>query len=286
MRYTVGHVSRLTGIRPDSLRAWERRYGVVVPDRTASGYRVYDEEDVARLRRMADLVASGARPSLAAEQVRSGDLGSPRPDMSFPAVDALVEAARRLDRAALDTALDSGFAAAPFEDVFDQWLAPSLTRLGEAWASEDVDVSGEHFVTTAVHRRLSTAFEGAGSGAGALVVVGLPPGARHEFAALGFAACLRRKGVDVRYLGSDLPVDSWATAVERLEPSAVVVPVPMPTDAPAARAVIDRVARTSPSRPVHVGGPGCAGWRPGGAAVVERATVTRAAATLAGTVGR
>ena len=67
MHYPVKQVSALTGVAADTLRAWERRYGVVTPARTESGYRLYDDQDVARLRLMARLVSDGAPASLAAE---------------------------------------------------------------------------------------------------------------------------------------------------------------------------------------------------------------------------
>ena len=71
MPYTVKQVSVLTGIGPDRLRAWERRYGVVSPTRSESGYRLYDDADLARLRMMVQLVETGAPASLAADQVRA-----------------------------------------------------------------------------------------------------------------------------------------------------------------------------------------------------------------------
>src|SRR4051794_14179003 len=70
--YTIKQASRLTGVSETSLRAWERRYGVVVPGRTESGYRLYDEEALAAVSAMRRLVAEGWTAAKAADAVRSG----------------------------------------------------------------------------------------------------------------------------------------------------------------------------------------------------------------------
>lgn len=285
MPYTVKQVSALTGVAPDTLRAWERRYGVVSPARSESRYRLYDEDDLETLRAMAQLVADGAPASLAAQQVlaRSGtgtdaDTGdapvdrrhawpggrhtpaaepSTPPGGTIPPVDALVTPAQHLDRGELDHVLDQAFAAGSFESVAEHWLLPALDGLGDAWADGRVDVAGEHFVSAAVRGRLGRAFDASGTALGGpVVLVGLPPGALHELGSLTFATCLRRLGADVRWLGSNVPTDSWAHAVARLRPAAAVMSVPTDADTKAASEVITRLEQEHPDLPVLVGGRG------------------------------
>jgi DNA-binding transcriptional MerR regulator len=57
--YRIGAVSRLTGVPADTLRVWERRYGVVEPRRTDGGSRLYSQQDVARLGLIKRLVDAG-----------------------------------------------------------------------------------------------------------------------------------------------------------------------------------------------------------------------------------
>jgi methanogenic corrinoid protein MtbC1 len=92
---------------------------------------------------------------------------------------------------------------------------PALIALGEAWADGHVDVAAEHAASAAVHRRLSALYEAAASGGEPLVVIGLPPGSRHELGALAFAVALRRSGTGVLYLGPDVPVASWVHVIEQ-----------------------------------------------------------------------
>lgn len=261
-RFTVKQVAGLTGVPAATLRAWERRYAVVEPERTASRYRLYGDHEVARLTRMAELVAAGTPASLAAEEVvraipmpsaERGDSPTARPLPSGadqpggPGTDLLVAAARTFDAALLDRVLDEAFARGSFESVVEGWLMPALGDLGTAWAEGRVDVAGEHFVSAAVQRRLAHWFEAAGVAAGApVVLVGMPAGSFHQLAAIAFATFLRRNGMDVRYLGADVPEEGWSRAVDQLRPAAVVVGVPTLADvdsaAAAVRALDGRVA--------------------------------------------
>lgn len=258
MRYTVKQVSALTGVSPELLRAWERRYGVVTPVRSDAGYRLYDDADLDRLRLMVRLVEEGAPASLAAQQVSSPDVGGT--DGALPPPDALVAVAQHFDGGEADRLLDRAFAAGSFEVVTEAWLMPALVELGEAWADGRVEVSGEHFVSGVVRRRLGRAFDAAGTAiAGPVVLVGLPPGAIHELSSLAFATCLRRAGVDVRWLGGDIPVDGWTHAVHRSSPQAVVLSVPLVEDTEAAQAVVRELVRVHPTLPVFCGGRGAGG---------------------------
>lgn len=267
MPYTVKQVSALTGIAPDRLRAWERRYGVVRPTRTEGGYRLYDDDDLARLRLMMRLVDAGTPASLAAAQVEgtaapTSANGTPHRHPApppGPTPEALVQVARTLDRARAEELLDQAFATGSFESVVELWLLPSLSALGSAWADGTVDVAGEHFVSAAVRRRLGRAFDASGSALGGPVVLaGLPPGALHELGALSFATVLRRLGADVRWLGVDLPADSWAHAAGQLRPAGAVLSVPLEADAGPAAQVVARLSQDAPGVRIYLGGTGSA----------------------------
>lgn len=291
MPYTVKQVSALTGIAPDRLRAWERRYGVVHPTRTDAGYRLYDDADLARLRLMMRLVEGGTPASLAAQQVNGTPGSAAEPDRPAaaptPAPEALVRVAQSLDRAEAEQLLDQAFAAGSFESVVEHWLLPALAEVGSAWQDGLVDVAGEHFVSAAVRRRLGRAFDASGTALGGPVVLaGLPPGALHELGSLSFATVLRRLGADVRWLGVDLPADSWAHAAGRLRPAGAAVSVPLVEDAPAAASVVRRLTQDFPKLRVYVGGLGAAAVpelvRDAGPAVtLLPATVVEAARTIA-----
>ena len=254
--YTVGRTAQLTGVPRETLRKWEQRYGVVSPARTEGNYRLYDDEAVRRLSVMRDLVDSGWAPREAARRVldeptRSADL--PRPGSPLARLDDLAGCGEDFDVVRLESMLDKAFAEADLAIAVDEWLMPSLVRLGEAWQQGTVSVAGEHFVSAAVLRRLAQAFHQlphAQPGA-PQVMVGLARGSRHELGVMAFAMVLRSRGINVTYLGADLPVESWVDTVRALLPEAVVLAVPTVEDLPAVREAVQAI---TPIATVLLGG--------------------------------
>lgn len=270
--YTIKRAAELTGVPAATLRAWERRYGVVAPQRTDGGYRVYDEESLTRIRAVASLVADGWTPSQASLEVArtGGAQGAPAappspqtaqlpPPAIAPTVDdatqRLIDAAALLDAAEVARVLDERFAAGSFESVVDGWLMPALREVGSAWAGRRISVAGEHLVAHAVLRRLAASYDAAASHSGGpSVIVGLPAGAHHELGIFAFAVALRRAGLDVVYLGSDLPADAWRAALDVHSAGCAVLAAPREQDVPAARVVITALAASHPHVSVAVGG--------------------------------
>ncbi len=258
----MSHAASLAGVSAPTLRAWERRYGVVSPKRTPGGYRVYDDADVRLLRAMKVLVLAGWSTRAAAEQVRAaGDASIAELDETTPVdtdhdgITLLARLALDLDPHALDEALDREFARAPFEDLVDSWLMPALAELGSWWQAGRVSIGGEHMVTAGVLRKLSAVYDAAVPVTqGPLVLTGLPGGCRHELGVLAFATLLRRAGVNVRYLGGDLPTPSWVESVSQTDPAAIVLGVSTMSDVTAARDAINALRATCPEVLVYVGG--------------------------------
>lgn len=247
--YTVKQVAALTGISEYNLRAWERRYNVVSPQRSAGGYRLYSDADIGRLRRMTALMSRGVPASKAAAAVVEQ---SPSPETLRVVGSDLVEAAASLRPRHLVDQLAAAFAAGPFETVIDHWLMPELVRLGEAWEHGRLTVAHEHFAAGGVMRALATHFDKAEPEVGSpLVLVGLPTGQRHEIPVLALSACLRLRDVEVAYLGADVPTEDWSAAARERMPRGAVLGVHAGA-APAAQDVSDRLATLA--IPVWVGG--------------------------------
>jgi methanogenic corrinoid protein MtbC1 len=268
--YNIKQAAARTGLTVPVLRAWERRYGIVAPRRSAAGYRIYDDEAIARLAAMRRLVHGGWSPSAAAAAITSGtapadvqdsrSTADPVASIDPPAVPDLglsfVRAAGNLDSEALEALLDEMFARGSFERVADEHLMPAVVALGEAWADGRIDVAAEHLASHAVLRRLGAAYQAAGrpvaeSGA---ILVGLPPGSRHELGALAFAVAARRAGLPIIYLGPDLPIDDWVLTAERMGARAAVVGSVTPADREAARAVAAALMASRPGLLVAFGG--------------------------------
>ena len=151
--------------------------------------------------------------------------------------------------------LDARFALGTFEHVIDDWLMPTLKRVGEEWAHGRLTVAGEHLVAYAVQRRLAAAYEAASTRAdGPALIIGLPPGARHELGLLAFAVAARRVGFSTVYVGADLPVADWVTAVEARSAVGIVLAVPRPEDITPAQKIVDTLRRERPQLVIGLGG--------------------------------
>jgi len=272
--YTIKQAAARSGVPVPLLRAWERRYGVVAPSRTPSGYRLYSEADVVRLRAMRRLIGEGWSASNAAAELSPLDeaaverLVQPVPSASDTAAAepgemptatlsaAFVESASALDEANVEKLLDDMFARGSFERVATNLVMPALVALGEGWAQGRVDVAAEHAAASAVQRRLGMAFVAAGAPGGDrdIVLVGMPPGARHDLGALAFATAARRGGLSVRYLGADLPMQDWLDALIRTRARAVVIGAVIGPDVDAAQRVARALRAADPDVLICFGG--------------------------------
>src|SRR3954468_9986658 len=115
--YTIKQASRLTGVSEASLRAWERRYGVVVPRRSQSGYRIYDESALEAVSTMRRLVNAGWSPAEAADAGRGGTAPAPVVEESAPSgaeppatayMEQFLASAARMDATGIEESLDGG----------------------------------------------------------------------------------------------------------------------------------------------------------------------------------
>ncbi|HSL34154.1 MAG TPA: MerR family transcriptional regulator, partial [Candidatus Limnocylindrales bacterium] len=169
--YTIKQAAARTGLTVPVLRAWERRYGIVTPSRTAAGYRLYDEEAIARITALRRLVGAGWSPSAAAAAIADGTAPSPTEALpassEVPAGDAslreaFVAAAGALDTRRLEGVLDEMLARGTFERVASEHVLPAVVAVGDAWQTGRIDVAAEHLASQAVLRRLAAAYQAAG----------------------------------------------------------------------------------------------------------------------------
>jgi len=265
--YTIKQASLRAGVSVPLLRQWERRYGVVSPARTASGYRLYDDAAIARLRRMRRLIDDGWSASAAAREVEGGPAAVATPDRSSEQdlVQAFIDAAEALDAAGMDAALDEMFVRGSFEQTAEQYLMPAIRAIGAAWAEGRGDIATEHAASGAILHRLGAAYQAAGRSSRGRrpILVGLPQAARHELGALAFSIAARRSGMPVLYLGADLPAQDWTDAARQTHALAAVIGVVTPADIDAAVEVASALEAADPDIRVAFGGPASAGVPPG-----------------------
>lgn len=223
-RHRIGTVARMTGISAHSLRAWERRYGALAPERTPAGDRLYTEADVRRLRRIKRLIEYGhsigniARldevtlDSLLAEHHPLAELHAPGAEAT---VNRYLDALGALDLDSADRILTRAAISLEPRAFIESVAQPLLSSIGKRWQTGDLCVAHEHAASAMLRTQLGTLLSELPVEPGSPVaVVGTPAGERHEFGALFAAVVAALGGYRAVYLGPDLPASEIVTAVK------------------------------------------------------------------------
>lgn len=238
-KFSIKVVCAETGIRPVTLRAWERRYKLLVPHRTRSNYRLYSERDVAILRWLKTRVDSGLSISNAAgelldlrkaglwpETVSTPQPSNPRLPGKAPEgyANRLFDVLIRHDEQSANVIMNEVLAQYDVTAVCHDVVAPCLYRIGDAWASGRIRIATEHFASSYLRGRLMTVFQQIPHGRSqARILIGCAPGELHEIPAMMFSIFLRREGYRVEFLGQDVNVEDLLDYVRVERPSMVVL---------------------------------------------------------------
>lgn len=249
--YNIKAVSRQTGVPPDTLRRWESRYHILVPQRTDSGYRLYSQRDIDAILWLKEQLETGLSISSASEKLRrmGGDPlaqeASQRPSLdnspptAYPDLpqqhvtalrstsalrEELIAAFRDVDEAHAGSILNEAIGLYTLDDVCLDIIQPALVEIGELWLSNKVSVAVEHFASSFVRSRLANLFHSSPhTTKGPLVLVGCAPEEYHELGAMFLALFLRRAGYRVVYLGQNVPINSLQGMIRAMRPDAICI---------------------------------------------------------------
>jgi MerR family transcriptional regulator, light-induced transcriptional regulator len=222
----IGELSRRVGLSPELLRAWERRYGLLRPSRTAGGLRLYSPADEERVRAMNELSAQGLSAAEAARLVlakESGAAAEPGLEPLEREAERLAMALRDFDADAAHETLDRLFASFTVDTVLTRVVIPYLRELGDLWERGETTVAHEHFASNLLRGRLAALARGWARGAGPRALLACAPGELHDIPLMAFGLALRERGWRITYLGADTPGESLAEAATQLDPALVVV---------------------------------------------------------------
>jgi DNA-binding transcriptional MerR regulator len=259
--YPIRTVCGLTGVNPITLRAWERRYGLIQPVRTESGHRLYRQADIDLIHRVlaqlergipiSQISASLAAPVMAA--ATSSDTEHP---LFAGFGDRLIAAIIRFDEFAIEDAYNEALGLAPIGEVTQHVLLPLLRELGRRWESSEGSVAEEHFFSFYLRNKIGARFHHRprrpSRGAPPFVAACLP-GERHEIGLLLFAIAAHEEGLLPILLGADVPLEELPIVVRRSHARAIVLSGSLtPPDEVLRQALPKLVARAEV--PVAIGG--------------------------------
>lgn len=238
-KFTIKTVASQTGIRPVTLRAWERRHEVLNPHRADNRYRLYSERDVAILRWLKNRVDEGVSISSAVSELRSMSSNNIWPETipnaptqmagpndtppSFYAVQ-LFRALIKHDENRAGDLLREAHALFNLMTVCMEVLVPALRDIGEAWYRGEIRVTTEHFASAYLRGKLLSLLQAYPSRRNApLILIGCAPMEQHELGALMLAVLMRSEGLRVEYLGPDIPIEDLADYASYEQPAMIIL---------------------------------------------------------------
>jgi methanogenic corrinoid protein MtbC1 len=240
--YNLKAVVQETGIKPDTLRAWERRYGLPAPDRSGGGHRLYSQRDIDTLLWLMARQDEGLTISRAVDLWHTLEADGRDPlrmpeytahrsephNVNGEEINVLhrqwVEACLHFDERTAERILAQAFAIYPVEAVCVDLLQKGLRTIGELWYEGTASVQQEHFASALAMRRIDAML-----GAAPLpnrvgrILIACPPGEEHVFGQAMIQLMLRRRGWETIYLGANVPLERLESSVEMMRPHLVVL---------------------------------------------------------------
>src|SRR3954454_6884570 len=278
----IGELSRRVGVSADRLRAWERRYRLLRPQRTAGGFRLYSGADELRVQAMQRHLAAGLSAAEAAAAALSAAAEPPAAPAEGVQAD-LEEALAAFDAGRAHAIIDRLFADVGVDRAMREVIFPFLHDLGERWACGEIHVGQEHFASSLLQARLAGLLRGGNGGVVGRAVLACPPGELHTLGLLGFGIALANRDWSVTYLGADTPIPTVLRTCETLAPDAVVLAAALPARFADA---LEQLSELAGAVPLVVAGAGAGPVLAGrvGARRLDADPVTAATRVAAGTV--
>jgi DNA-binding transcriptional MerR regulator/methylmalonyl-CoA mutase cobalamin-binding subunit len=229
-QYTLNDLERLTGVRADTIRIWERRHGIICPQRTSTNRRWYTGNDLRRLINISIMNRSGVKiseiaslaPHVLEEKTASLIKGSTGKDIL---TDSLVIAMTKYDETAVNEILLRSVIKNGFTGTFSSLVFPFLHKVGVMWHTGSVNAGAEHFISNIFRRKLISAFDNLSpllTQKSKRILMFLPENEYHELGLLYYAYTARNLGHEVLYLGQSTPINAVIEVSAAWNPEIVI----------------------------------------------------------------
>lgn len=269
VQHSIQYAAQRAGITPHVIRAWEKRYHAVSPDRTTGNRRLYSIGEVERLRLLGILTNHGHRISDIAQHPTqtlielTSALGqdvtlsarTPPVFTTETAVDEALEAVRQLDADALGEVLTRSALVLGQRGILERLISPLARRIGDHWLDGTMSAAHEHFASNILKVfLLSGSRTYSGNGYAPSMVVTTPVGQLHELGAAMVAAYARDLGWRVLYLGPSLPAADIAHVASENSAKAVILSIVRPADDPGLASELKTLRKLLPLQTAIIAG--------------------------------
>jgi len=230
--FPIRTVSTITGVNAITLRAWERRYGLLKPLRTDSGHRLYTQEDIDLIQRVTELLEKGVSISQAKNKLNQEHAPKGAAETTEQTTSdqwrnyqrRMFNAVVRFDSHALDNVYNETLSLYPVDLVTRQLITPVLKTLGERWLTESGAVAEEHYFGIYLRNKMGARFHHhSANNRGPILIAACLPGEHHELGLMLFGLAALDFGFRVILLGADMPITDLVVPVARSGAAAIVL---------------------------------------------------------------
>ncbi|QPC46725.1 MerR family transcriptional regulator [Mangrovibacillus cuniculi] len=260
-KYNIKAVSKMIGVQPGTLRAWERRYNMIAPVRNDSGHRLYTEKHVHILKWLANKVNQGFTISQAVALLEKSDFEndivdkSKEVDQTDTLSEELMQALLQFNEVKAHELINHAFAIYTIDKVVIDVLGSILVRIGDLWESGQITTAHEHFATSILRSRIGIIMHSfPHNGILPKVVAVCGPGEWHELGLLIFTLFVRRKGFEVIYLGSSIKEEDIDVVLDTVKPKFLFMSCTMRENLPNLFELVDRLKSEREELEVGLGG--------------------------------
>jgi len=238
-KFPIRVLSEMTGVAPTTLRAWERRYGLIKPFRTPKGHRLYTNDHVQLVKRVVDLLSENYTISKAINAIHIDEIRQLNQEIKTPQtstdnkesdnhwetfIDRFLQAIELFDDRKLEAVYNEAISLYPIDIVTINLLRPLLNRLGLRWEERQAGIAEEHFFSAFLRNKIGARMHHASSRShGSRLLLACLPGEFHELGILLFALSTMSRGYQVLFLGSDLPLTQIKPVTSTTKVDAIIL---------------------------------------------------------------
>lgn len=226
--YKIKDIEVLTGIKAHTIRIWEQRYGILVPERTDTKIRTYSDSDLRILLNVSLLNNNGLKISkiakMSIEEIKKECSKISIESSLDLAIDRFITALIEMDEHLFRNVLAALVKEKGVLRVFSEDLVPFLDRIGIMWLTGTINPAQEHFISNLIRQKIISETEllPTPTDKSKAVLLYLPEHELHELGLLVYNYSLRNQGVFTYYLGQSVPIDSLLECIETLKPTHIV----------------------------------------------------------------
>jgi DNA-binding transcriptional MerR regulator/methylmalonyl-CoA mutase cobalamin-binding subunit len=261
--YSIKDLERISGIKAHTIRIWEKRYNIVVPERTESNIRYYSDTDLKRILNISVLISNGYKISriagLSDQQLceRIVELNNMHSPEHSGHIESLIVAMIELDEVKFEKVLNNSIIKIGFEETLFMVIYPLLSKIGTLWQTGSITPSQEHFLSNLVRQKLFTAIDGLPlekrAGYKTFLLV-LPQWELHDIGLLVYHYLIRKRGHKSIFLGQGVPLEDIASIKAHSQPEVIVTSFSASTEEEDIRAYLRELSEQFKDTPIYISG--------------------------------